>query len=119
MRRLAIVDGGRFVGGDGVDTLSLAVDAASRAAIEAELKAGASQQLDSIGVRTRSIEHYVFVDPGDPAADIVSPAPLEEADLRAARIDATFWTTAGVRGARIDVDQAIAYAVAHGLDLSS
>ncbi|MFN8071528.1 MAG: pentapeptide repeat-containing protein [Mycobacterium sp.] len=42
---------------------------------------------------------------------------LEEADLRGARIDSTGWTTAACRGARIDVDQALAFALAHGLDV--
>ena len=44
---------------------------------------------------------------------------LEEADLRGARIDATLWTTAACRGARIGVDQALAFAAAHGLDVST
>jgi hypothetical protein len=44
-------------------------------------------------------------------------AKFEEADLRGSRVDATFWTTAQIRGARVDVDQAMAYAVAHGLVL--
>ncbi|MFN8032315.1 MAG: pentapeptide repeat-containing protein [Mycobacterium sp.] len=43
---------------------------------------------------------------------------LEQADLRGARIDATLWTTAACRGAKIDIDQALAFAVAHGLDVS-
>ena len=43
---------------------------------------------------------------------------LEEADLRGARIDATLWTTAAYRGARVGVDQALAFAAAHGLDVS-
>jgi hypothetical protein len=33
-------------------------------------------------------------------------------------VDPTFWTTAAVRAAKIDVDQALAYAAAHGLDIS-
>ena len=44
-------------------------------------------------------------------------AKLEQADLRGARVDATFWTTAKVRGAKVDIDQAVSYAVAHGLVL--
>ena len=43
---------------------------------------------------------------------------LEEADLRGARIDATLWTAAAYRGARVGVDQALAFAAAHGLDVS-
>ncbi len=43
---------------------------------------------------------------------------LEQADLRGARIDPTLWTTAACRGAKIDVAQALAFAVAHGLDVS-
>ena len=43
---------------------------------------------------------------------------LDEADLRGARVDPTLWTTAACRGARIDVDQALAFAAAHALDVS-
>lgn len=43
---------------------------------------------------------------------------LEEADLRGARIDPTVWTTAACRGAKVDVGQALAFAVAHGLDIN-
>ena len=75
-------DGGRFQGGCGVDVLYLALDEATRGAVEAELRHGASsQRLDAIGVRTHSIERYVFVDPADPAAGICTGARLEEADL--------------------------------------
>ena len=75
-------DGGRFFGGAGIDTLYLALDDATRAAVEAEFRHGASsQRLDAIGVRTHSIERYVFVDPADPAAGICTAARLEEADL--------------------------------------
>ena len=75
-------DGGVFLGGSGVDTLYLALGDATRAAVEAELNPDASHQcLASIDVVTRSIERYVFVDPADPAASIVTAARLEEADL--------------------------------------
>ncbi|MFO1208478.1 MAG: SGNH/GDSL hydrolase family protein [Amaricoccus sp.] len=74
-------DGGRFVGGSGYDTLYLALDDATRALVEAELHRGSSQRLEAIGVTTRSIEHYVFVDPDDPAAQIATGARLHEADL--------------------------------------
>lgn len=75
-------DGGHFDGGGGFDTLYLALDDATRAAVEAELRAGhASQSLEAIGVTTRSIEAYVFVDPDDPAAGILTGARLAEADL--------------------------------------
>ncbi len=75
-------DGGRFNGGSGYDTLYLALDDATRAAVEGELRHGrASQTLDSIGVTTCSIERYVFVDPDDPLACIVTGARLAEADL--------------------------------------
>lgn len=47
----------------------------------------------------------------------VQDARLEEADLRDARVDATFWTTAKLRGAHIGIEQGIAYAAAHGLDV--
>ena len=66
----------------GIDTLYLALDDATRAAVEAELRPGsASQRLDAIDVTTRSIERYVFVDPDDPAAGIHTGARLAEADL--------------------------------------
>jgi len=75
-------DGGRFAGGGGFDTLYLALGDATRAAVEAELRAGhASQSLETIGVTTRSVEAYVFVDPDDPAAGILTGARLAEADL--------------------------------------
>ena len=74
-------DGGRFNGGSGNDTLYLALDDATRALVEPELHGGSSQRLDVIGVTTRSIEHYVFVDPDDPAAPIATGARLHEADL--------------------------------------
>jgi phospholipase/lecithinase/hemolysin len=75
-------DGGRFFGGCGADTLYLALDEATRAAVEAELRPGAAcQRLETIGVVTRSIESYVFVDPADPAGGIETPARLAEADL--------------------------------------
>jgi phospholipase/lecithinase/hemolysin len=74
-------DGGRFVGGAGFDTLYLALGASTRAVVEDELRLGSSQSLESIGVTTASIERYVFVDPDDPAADIISGALLGEADL--------------------------------------
>ena len=64
-----------------IDWVKLADDA-TRAAVEAEFRHGASsQRLDAIGVRTHSIERYVFVDPADPAAGICTAARLEEADL--------------------------------------
>lgn len=75
-------DGGCFVGGAGYDTLYLALDDATKAAVRAELRHGSSSQhLDAIDVTTHSIERYVFVDPDDPAACIVTGAPLAEADL--------------------------------------
>ena len=74
-------DGGRFHGGHGRDTLYLALDDETRAAVEAELVAGSAQTLATIGVTTRSIERYVFVDPDDPATGIVTGALLAAADL--------------------------------------
>jgi len=47
----------------------------------------------------------------------VQNAKFDEADLRGARTDPTFWTTAKVRGARINIEQALAYAAAHGLNV--
>lgn len=75
-------DGGCFRGGSGYDTLYLALDDATKAAVKAELVPGsASQCLASIDVTTHSIERYVFVDPDDPAAAIHTGARLAEADL--------------------------------------
>ena len=45
-------------------------------------------------------------------------ARLDGADLRGARVDADLWTTASLRGAKIDVAQALTYAVAHGLNVA-
>lgn len=42
---------------------------------------------------------------------------LDDADLRGAIVDPSLWTTASLARARIDVAQALAYAVAHGLRL--
>jgi uncharacterized protein YjbI with pentapeptide repeats len=42
---------------------------------------------------------------------------LDEADLRGAIVDASLWTTASLTRTRIDIDQALTYAVAHGLRL--
>jgi hypothetical protein len=47
----------------------------------------------------------------------VQGARVEGADLRGARVDPTFWTTAKLRGAKVDIDQGIAFAAAHGLDI--
>jgi hypothetical protein len=40
------------------------------------------------------------------------------AHITAAANNATLWTTAACRGARIDVAQALAFAGAHGLDVN-
>ena len=42
---------------------------------------------------------------------------LTGADLRGARIDPGAWVAANLTGARVDVDQAVLYAAAHGLVL--
>jgi uncharacterized protein YjbI with pentapeptide repeats len=44
---------------------------------------------------------------------------LDDADMRGATIDPSLWTTASLAGARVDVDQALAYALAHGLCLDA
>jgi len=44
-------------------------------------------------------------------------ARLDGADLRGATVDPSLWTTASLSGARVDVDQAVAFALAHGLRL--
>lgn len=46
-------------------------------------------------------------------------ARMEEADLRGAVADPSLWTTAKLAGARVDVPQAIAFALAHGLRLDA
>ena len=67
--------------------------------VEADLRKAVLRGADLSGARTNGLR-------------------LEEADLRGARIDATLWTTAKCRGARIDIAQALAFAAAHGLDVS-
>jgi uncharacterized protein YjbI with pentapeptide repeats len=42
---------------------------------------------------------------------------LDDADLRGAIVDASLWSTATLVGARVDVGQAMAFALAHGLRL--
>jgi uncharacterized protein YjbI with pentapeptide repeats len=44
---------------------------------------------------------------------------MDEADLRGAIVDPSLWTTASLVQTRIDVEQALAYAAAHGLRLDS
>jgi uncharacterized protein YjbI with pentapeptide repeats len=46
-------------------------------------------------------------------------ARLDDADLRGTIADPGLWTTASLAGARVDVDQAIAFALAHGLRLDA
>jgi uncharacterized protein YjbI with pentapeptide repeats len=46
-------------------------------------------------------------------------ARLDDADLRGATADATLWRTASLAGARVDVPQAMAFALAHGLRLDA
>jgi uncharacterized protein YjbI with pentapeptide repeats len=42
---------------------------------------------------------------------------LDDADLRGATVDPSLWRTASLSGARVDVSQAMAFALAHGLRL--
>jgi uncharacterized protein YjbI with pentapeptide repeats len=44
---------------------------------------------------------------------------MDDADLRGATVDPSLWTTASLTRARIDIEQALAYAAAHGLRLDS
>lgn len=44
---------------------------------------------------------------------------LDGADLRGAAADPSLWTTASLTGARVDVPQAMAFALAHGLRLDA
>ena len=46
-------------------------------------------------------------------------AKLDDADLRGATIDPSLWVTASLKGARVDVPQAMAFALAHGLRLDA
>lgn len=46
-------------------------------------------------------------------------AKLDNADLRGATIDPSLWKTASLTGARVDVPQALAFALAHGLRLDA
>ena len=66
--------------------------------MDADLRKAVLRRADLTGVRARG-------------------ARFDEADLRWARVDPTLWTTAALRGARVDVDQALAFAAAHGLDI--
>jgi phospholipase/lecithinase/hemolysin len=75
-------DGGLFHGGRGRDTLYLALTEATRAEVEAELDPGAYfQRLDAVGVRTWSIEEFVFIEGERVADEIQTAARIEEADL--------------------------------------
>jgi uncharacterized protein YjbI with pentapeptide repeats len=66
--------------------------------VEADLRKALLRGADLSGARTTGIR-------------------LDEADLRGATVDASLWTTASLARTRIDIDQAIAYAAAHGLRL--
>ncbi|HSS25571.1 MAG TPA: pentapeptide repeat-containing protein [Mycobacterium sp.] len=44
---------------------------------------------------------------------------LDDADLRGAIVDPSLWMTATLAGARVDVPQAMAFALAHGLRLDA
>jgi uncharacterized protein YjbI with pentapeptide repeats len=46
-------------------------------------------------------------------------ARLDGADLRGATLDPSLWRTASLAGARVDVPQALAFALAHGLLLDA
>lgn len=75
-------DGGLFLGGRNTDTLYLILDAATRSTVEAELASATGRQsLASIGVETRGIEDFVFLDAEDDLTTIRTGARLEEADL--------------------------------------
>ena len=67
--------------------------------VQADLRKAVLRGADLTGARTQGLR-------------------LEDADLRGARVDPTLWTTAGCRGARIDIAQGLAFAAAHGLDIS-
>ena len=44
---------------------------------------------------------------------------LDDADLRGSTVDPSLWRTASLAGARVDVPQAMAFALAHGLRLDA
>jgi hypothetical protein len=44
---------------------------------------------------------------------------FDDADLRGAIVDPSLWITATLSGARVDVPQAMAFALAHGLRLDA
>jgi uncharacterized protein YjbI with pentapeptide repeats len=44
---------------------------------------------------------------------------LDDADLRGATVDSSLWRTATLAGARVDVGQAVAFSLAHGLRLDT
>jgi phospholipase/lecithinase/hemolysin len=74
--------GGSIYGGSGSDTAYLILDDATRAAVEAELVAGAhNQTLSAIDLTTRGIESFAFLSPDDSLGAIDTPAPIDEADL--------------------------------------
>ena len=45
------------------------------------------------------------------------PTRFGEGKTRGSLTDPTFWTTAKVRGAKVDIGQAVAFAAAHALDV--
>lgn len=80
--RMGSAAAGRMSGGAGEDTLYLILDAETRAAVEADLVAGAARQhVSALGLSTIGIEAFVFLDPADGLAGIDTPARLAEADL--------------------------------------
>jgi uncharacterized protein YjbI with pentapeptide repeats len=44
---------------------------------------------------------------------------MDDADLRGATVDPSLWTTASLTGVRVDVPQAMAFALAHGLRMDA
>ena len=63
----------------------------------------------------------LFVLPAERGVDLTGARTvgtrMDEADLRGATVDASLWTTASLTRTRIDIEQALAYAAAHGLRL--
>ncbi len=68
--------------------------------VEADLRKAVLRGADLSGVRTTG-------------------ARLDDADLRGATVDPSVWRTASLAGARVDVPQAMAFALAHGLRLDA
>ncbi len=68
-------------------------------------------------------ERVLFAECDFSGVDLAGPRTtgtrMDDADLRGATVDPSLWTTASLTRARIDIEQALAYAAAHGLRFDS